>query len=846
MTKRSCGPRLFALTKKSPTLRAGRLITYALISENFFHCNGRPDALRVHPRPAQPANPTYIFSHLAGPLGGRGNADGSAPDARFYNPNGIAIDAAGNLYVADEANSTVRKITPNGTVTTLAGLAGTAGSSDGTGSSASFFAPTDVAVDAAGNVYVADATNHTIRKITPAGTVTTVAGSAGTAGSADGIGSAARFNYPNSVCVDSAGNVYVTDFRNFTIRKIDASGTVTTVAGSAGVDGHADGTGGAASFYFPSGISVDSAGTLYVADAGNVTIRRITAGGVVTTLAGTAGVTGSADGLGSAAQFGSLNGLAADSAGNVFVADQINNTIRKITLAGAVSTLAGSVGVHGSPDGTGSAARFYNPADVAADAAGNLYVADASNNTVRKITSAGQVSTQAGMAGDQGTTDGAGTAALFYYPSAVAVDGTGTIYVADEYNQTIRKITSGGTVSTFAGTAGVSGAADGVGSSAQFNYPSGVATDSTGNVYVADATNQTIRKITSNATVTTLAGSAGVSGSADGSGSSALFWSPTGVAVDSTGNVFVADFLNNTIRKITPTGAVTTLAGKAGNPGSADGTGTAAQFNSPSSVAVDSSNNVYVADMSNGTVRKISAGGVVTTLAGSAGQWGATDGTGSAARFSLLLGIAVDGSGNVFVADGGIVRKITASGVVTTVAGTANIFGSADGIGTAAQFNYVHGVAVDGSGNLYVADYYNNAIRKGQLAGPPVITAQPQSQSVQAGAKVLLSATITSSLPLTYQWYLNNTAVAGANGSFLEIPSASFASGGAYTLTAANQLGSVTTNAAVLTVAPIPATSGGGGGSMEPWFALALLGFELARRKQKRNAYFNRTRFEVR
>ena len=216
---------------------------------------------------------------------------------------GVAVDSAGNVYVADTYNDEIRKITPSGVVTTLAGSAGQAGSSDGTGSAARFDWPEGVAVDSAGNVYVADCRNDEIRKITPSGVVTTLAGSAGQYGSSDGTGSAARFDGPMGVAVDSAGNVYVADYGNDEIRKITPSGVVTTLAGSAGQTGSSDGTGSAARFYYPEGVAVDSAGNVYVADAGNDEIRKITPSGVVTTLAGSAGQTGSSNGTGSAASF---------------------------------------------------------------------------------------------------------------------------------------------------------------------------------------------------------------------------------------------------------------------------------------------------------------------------------------------------------------------------------------------------------------------------------------------------------------------------------------------------------------------------------------------------------------
>jgi sugar lactone lactonase YvrE len=688
----------------------------------------------------------YSFTTLAGL--GPGSADGTGSAARFNTPAGVAVDSAGNVYVADEVNSTVRKITSAGVVSTLAGLPGNRGSADGTGSAARLDNPFGVAVDSAGNVYVADSGNSTIRKITPAGVVSTLAGSAGVSGSADGTGSAAQFNGPEGVAVDSAGSVYVADSGNSTIRKITPAGVVSTLAGSAGVFGSADGTGSAAQFSFPDGVAVDSAGNVYVADTSNSTIREITPAGVVSTLAGSAGVFGSADGTGIAARFTLPHGVAVDSAGSVYVADTNNNTIRKITPAGVVSTLAGS-GTQGSADGTGSAAQFSLPEGVAVDSAGNLYVADTSNDTIRKITSAGGVSTLAGLGGF-GSADGTGSVARFKDPQGVAVDSGGNVYVADSSNHTIRKITPAGIVSTLAGSAGVSGSAEGTGSAARFNDPFGVAVDSAGNVYVADTSNYTIRKITPAGVVSTLAGSAGSPGSADGTGSAARFDLPEGVAVDSAGNVYVADSNNSTIRKITSAGVVSTLAGSAGIQGSADGTGSAAQFDTPEGVAVDSAGNVYVADSLNETIRKITPAGVVSTLAGLAGTGGSADGTGSAARFEKPVGVAADSAGNVFVADFiATIRKITSGGVVTTLAGLAGSFGSADGTGSAARFFSPSGVAVDSAGNVYVVDSGNNTISVGVLA-QPVITSP-------------LSATCIVGQEFTYQFGASNATSLAAS-----------------------------------------------------------------------------------
>ena len=842
-----------------------------------------------------PAGPGTV-STLAGSAGQQGTANGTGADARFRNPGGVAVDSAGNVYVTDE-NHAIRKITPAGEVTTLAGLAGSPGSTDGTGNAARFNRLGDVAVDSAGNLYVVEYGNSTLRKITPGGVVTTLAGLAGQQGTVDGTGSAARFNGPYGVAVDSAGNVYVAEWESHVIRKVTPAGVVTTLAGLANNAGAADGTGSAARFRNPRSMAVDSAGNVFVADFFNHAIRKITPGGVVTTLAGLLESSGSADGTGGTARFRNPSGVAVDSAGNVYVADHNNHTVRKVTPGGVVTTLAGLAGGPGSADGVGSAARFNNPINLAVDSAGNIYVSDYVNHTIRKLTPAVEAaasvvtvsegsgafttnalatSISAGPADESGQTVSFTVAnnnnALFSVQPAMAANGTltftpaanlfGTATVtvtavdsgpatapdvntsaAQTFTITVANVneaptvafstnnvvtledtattvngfasvtsfglnessqtlvghvltaantalfsvqpainTSGvltftpalnvhgsttvavvsqdsggtagggvdkttntfaititpvndapsfalavgagggggaGTVTTLAGSAPFNGSVDGTGSAARFGYPAGVAVDSAGNVYVGDGDNNLIRKITPAGVVTMLAGTAGPAGSVDGTGAAARFSNPNGVAVDTAGNVYVADTYNHTIRKITPAGVVTTVAGTAGTQGSADGTGPAAQFRNPRGVAVDGAGNLYVTDTSNQLIRMITPAGVVTTLAGSVGATANVDGTGSAARFQNPWGIAVDSAGNLYV--GGFynqtIRKVTPAGVVTTLAGTADTVGSADGTGLAAQFNYPSGVAVDAAGNVYVTDTFNHTIRQVTSAG---------------------------------------------------------------------------------------------------------------------------------
>ena len=340
----------------------------------------------------------------------------------------IVIDGAGTANARVD-NITVNCMDANAVVTTIAGTAGLTGSYDAMGVTARFNSPRGVAIDESGNVYIADSNNHTIRKITATGVVSTLAGSAGQFGSTDGTGISARFNYPTSVAVDLNGNLYVTDFVNNTIRKISAAGVVTTLAGTAGTSGVKDGLREMARFDGPGGIAVDSSGNLYVTDTYGFSIRKITPAGAVTTLVDhTAGLN-------------NPKGIAVDSNGNVYIADTVNHTIRKVTFGGVVTTLAGSPGQSGNIDGNGADARFSSPDGITIDASGNLYVGDSANHTIRKITSGGVVSTLAGTAGQTGNRDATGTAARFLQPRGVSVDLAGNIYVADTTNHIVRKIT---------------------------------------------------------------------------------------------------------------------------------------------------------------------------------------------------------------------------------------------------------------------------------------------------------------------------------------------------------------------------------------------------------------------
>ena len=642
---------------------------------------------------------------FAGNMGGPGAVDGTTAAAQFFIPQGVVADKAGNVYVADTGNRTIRRIDPTGAVSTFAGVPGAYGSADGLGAAARFANPVAMATDAAGNAYVTD--GNTVRKVTSAGVVTTLAQmTGGSPGPLFGI------------AVDSKDNVYVADSANCVVRELTPVDRLFVFAGAIGSCGSADGTGAAARFNYPFGVAIDSADNVYVVDSNNETIRKITPAGAVTTLAGSPGNRGTFDGMGPLAQFSDPVGIGIDSLGNLYVTDWPLDfggpAIRKITPTGSVSTLTvlprGVItdqwpvpGVYFSTD---------YPMGVAADSANNIYVADPTNSVIRKFTPQGVMSVLAGSVIAQGGADGTGSAARFQQPEKIAADNLGNLYVADNGNSTIRKITPSGVVSTFAGTAGTSGSADGTGAAAQFMYPSAVATDAAGDVFVADAGNKTIRKITPSGVVSTFAGTAGTFGSADGTGAAAQFGSIRGVATDSAGNVYVADEWFCTVRKITPVAVVSTFAGTPGTCVSKDGVGTAAGFQYPSDVATDSAGNVYVAD---GSIRKITPAGVVSTLAGSTvtSSTGGADGPVATATFGLPLALTADSAGNLYVADwwDHTVRKVSTTGIVSTVAGVVGQMGFQPGTAPGV-LAFPQGVAISG-GSLYIVTSNGVAVVQG-------------------------------------------------------------------------------------------------------------------------------------
>ena len=648
---------------------------------------------------------SFTISTFAG--GGQPvNIPGTA--ASLSSPSEVAVDASGNAFFSS-GNTVLRLDGITGVLTLIAGN-GTYGFSgdNNAAANAQLAAPSGVAVDFAGNLYIADENNLRVRKVSN-GIITTVAGS-GTGGYSGDNGPAvnAQLSYPSGVAVDNSGNLYIADAYSNCIRKV-SNGLITTVAGT-GIAGFSGDGGLATSAHLtgPTGVAVDAAGNLYIADTGNGRIRLVSKG-VINTVAG-GGTSFGDNGPATSALLSFPYGLAVDPAGNLYISDPGSDRVRKI-VNGVIFTVAGNGSTGFSGDyGTAVSAQLFDPQGVAVDSAGNLYITDSLNYRLRKVSN-GVITTAAGGGSSLGD-NGLATSAQLNLPNAVALDSAGNVYIADNANSRIRKVTNG-VITTVAGNGTPSYSGDnGPATSAGLGGPSGVAVDLAGNVYMADRIGNRVRKVTPNGVITTFAGGGSSLGD-NGPATSAQLNGPTSVAVDSSGNVYISDTSNSRIRRVT-NGMIITVAGTGAYGFSGDtGPAVSAQLNYPQGIAVDGAGDLFIADSLNARIRKVS-GGVITTVAGTVTVGFSGDGGPAVvAQLSLPEGIAVDAAGNLYIADtlNERIRKVS-NGFITTIAGGGvGGFSGDGGSSTSARLNLPEGVAVDSAGNVYIADVQNNRIR---------------------------------------------------------------------------------------------------------------------------------------
>jgi len=674
--------------------------------------------------------PGGTIATIAG--GGPFPASASAANAPLGFVPAVAFDSSGNAYASDATNQVVIKISPAGTATVVAGN-GTRGYSGdgGPATQASLNGPWGLAVDAAGILLIADSENSCIRRVGLNGVITTIVGQGNGGYWGDGgPATAAGLNGPRGIALDAGGNLYIADSANQMVRKVAASdGTITTVAGASTLPGYSVGIGPAwaLNLHSPSAVAVDTSGNLYLADSDNQRVVKVGPTGTVVWAAGNGGSGSGGDGgPATAATFFRPLGVAVAGTGNVYVADTYNNKIRKISAAGVITTLAGN-DTAGGFFGDGLAARYAllsAPYGVAVDSSGTVLVADAWNGRVRRIDTSGIINTLAGgrpakFFGDEGSA----TSGRLSAPAGLTIDSSGNIYVADKQNRRIRRVAANGTITTFAGNGEAVAAGDGgPATSASFYAPSKVALDSGGNLYVIDGAR--IRKIAASGAISTIAGSNVLGFGGDGGpATNAQFYNPNALAINAAGEIFIADTTNNRIRKIATDGRIATVAGNGNSIFSGDGgQATAASVPAPVGIAVDSSGSLYI--VSDLRLRRVTSDGIIRTIAGTGSSAFSGDGgPATAASFVQPTAVLVDARGNIFISEGNTesasvgnsqrIRQILPNGIINTVAGTgAAAFAGDGGPAVLASLNGPAALAMDSAGALYVADRDNDRVRK--------------------------------------------------------------------------------------------------------------------------------------
>ncbi len=720
-----------------------------------------------------------------------------ALSASLNYPAGVARDSSGNLYVSVQQDCRVYKIDSTGQLTVFAGNAVCGYNGDGgPAASAELVQPSGVAVDASGNVFIADAGTSVVREVVAAtGNIQTVAGNGIWGYTGDGgLATSAELASPSGLVVDASGNIFIADTSNAVVRVVIASsGNIQTVAGN-GTVGYA-GDGGpatSAQLSVPYGVSLDGSGNLFIADLSANVVREVIAStGIIQTVAGngTSGYTGDG-GPATSATLGGPYGVAVDTHGNIFIADGINSVIREVVAAtGNINTFAGNgtSGFSGN-GGPATSAQLNQPLGVIVDASGNVFFPDFRNLVVWEVVAAtGNIQLVAGNGQSSLSGDGyQATTAELGFPQGLSLDGSGNLFLADSNNNVIRKVTaSTGIITTVAGmgTSGYTGDG-GLATAAQLNYPTGVVTDASGNIFFADASNAVIREVVAaTGNIQTIAGTGTFGYSGDGGpATSATLYYPQDLKLDSSGNIFFSDSGNSVIREIVAaTGNIQTIAGTgtAGYTGDG-GPAKTAQLSNPNGVFLDASGNLFFADSSNSVVREVvAATGTIQTIAGNnTFGYSGDGGPAMSAALNFPSAVYVDASGNLFIADVGnaVIREVVAStGNIQTVAGNGLYDFSGDG-GPAlnAAIGAPFYIAPDLAGNYYIADLTSNRVRKVLASGSSPSPAASLSQttltfSAQTLGTISGAQTITLTNSGTATLAITSIAISGANsGDFSE------------------------------------------------------------------------------
>jgi uncharacterized protein (TIGR03437 family) len=681
------------------------------------------------PAACAPADSSRAVYAIATAAGSASLGDGGpAIDAQIAAIQGIAADRSGNLYLSDTGHNSVRKIDPKGIITIVAGV-GTAGFSGdgGPATAAQLNLPYGLAVDDSGFLYIADLGNNRVRRVSPAGTIDTYAGRDGQGSSGDGgPATSAQMLSPRNLALDSAGNLYIAEFAGHRIRKVTPDGRIAAFAGN-GIAGFG-GDGGPATvaqLAFPAGLAFDQNGNFYIADSGNERVRQVLPTGDIVTFLGDS----------TAVTLLTPFALAVDASGGLLVVDS-TSAVHELTVAGKWIVVAGTSepGFFGD-GGPATAAQLAQPLDLSIDPSGNLYIAD--QRRVREVDPKGLIVTVAGADYLYGIGDGGpATAAELYLPASVALDAAGDLYIADTGTNRIRQVSPSGAIATVAGTGAASPGGEATPApTTPLLTPTSVAVDQFGNLLIVETGAHRVRQVAADGLIRTIVGT----GTA-GLGPDLLpptqtqLRAPQGICLDRSGNLYVADTDNHRVLLVPAQGVVSTVAGN-GAQGMAGDNGAAplAELNQPTACALDSAGNLYIADTYNHRIRKVDTTGAITTVAGNGAPGESGDeGPAQAASLNTPRGLAVDDNGNIYISDTGnsCIRQVTSDGLIHLIGGAATAGFSGDGgPALSAWLNTPGGILLDGSGDLYFADTNNNRVRElipaGVITPPAVLPPTP-------------------------------------------------------------------------------------------------------------------------
>ena len=668
-------------------------------------------------------------------------------------PSALAVDSAGNLYFAEAGTGRVRKVDLSGQVSTVAGSGLTGDSGDGGPAiRARFDRIEGLAVDRAGNIYIADAGANRIRRVDGAGMIESIAGTGEFGWHGDGgPATSATLTAMSGLASDQNGNLFIADTWADRVRKIDSGGTISTVAGT-GEEGRSGDGGPAieARLQRPHGVALDGSGNMYIADTDNHLVRRVDASGTITTFAGTgdAGYAGDG-GPATDAELHEPSAVAIDPEGNVFIAESRNRTVRKVDSAGIITTVAGTgPRGRGRVTGIGTEVRMTRPQALVVSRFGDVFIADEWAHRILRLDTEGMVSVVVGLGQRE-----------FFSPRDVAVDANGNAYVVFGSTHSVVKVDASGIVTPFAGTGRIGFSGDGgPAAQARLAFPTGVATDDRGNVYIADSSNHRIRMVDSRGRIETIAGT-GVRGFGgdDGPATSASFNYPAAVAAGVDGSLYVADRRNNRIRKIDSAGIVTTIAGN-GRTGAAEA-GTAAirsPVRSPGAVGVDSVGRVYIPDPGTRRVYMVDSTGILTVVAGNGEIRASGDGgPATSAGVGRPADVAISATDTLYIADptSNVIRKVTKDGIITTIAGTGASGYNGDGSpATNYHLRYPNGVAAYSDRTVWITDSLSHRVRTLTLDIPPpsissVLNGASHSAGLAPGAVAVIRGTELSSDP---------------------------------------------------------------------------------------------------